>query len=327
MALDAALRDQVSALIILGAVTTAPTLVYRLPSEVLASVFELVVDYDACEPMSARAPFQLAGVSRWWREVALTVCALWAKINREVGSSADLVDIFFVRSRLAMLDVELAMEEDLREFGMYHWHFPQREQQEQCVLRVLKALLQHNSRLRSLFLENVSVAHDELLFPAPQLEVFRCVGPDRFPPSRVPSVPINIFAGHSPRLRALRLNMFHIALESSIYVGLTTLHLEAIHYTTSIRDLIRVIKACPLLEELKLSRVSFALVNFPTVSRRSRSSPPVHTEPITLAMLRRTEIYRLDPEVTNKFFTSVVVPPSSLLVLSLCWNDDFNNVI
>ncbi|KDQ17799.1 hypothetical protein BOTBODRAFT_29955 [Botryobasidium botryosum FD-172 SS1] len=297
------------------------TRIYRLPFEILVSVFRFVVDSDASELPSARPPLQLAGVSRRWREVVLGTPTLWARIGTEAGASGDLINIFLARSKVAALDVGLAIDDEdsdlvrfptLRSDPKSHHH--------QCVHRVLEALSPHTSRLRSLSFENVPAFHDYPLSPAPQLEVLRYVGRRTPAGSHMCFAPTNIFAGHTPRLRDLKLESVHIPLTSLIYTGLTRLHLENIYYGSSAtHDLIHALKACPLLEELTLLYIIF---NEATDEHPTSSS--VH-EPVTLAMLRSIAIH--PGTLASKVFTSIVVPSSSLLVLPLCNYEDFNSVV
>ncbi|KDQ19926.1 hypothetical protein BOTBODRAFT_169967 [Botryobasidium botryosum FD-172 SS1] len=301
------------------------TLIYRLPLDVLASIFKFVVDSDACELPSARPPLQLASVSRWWREVALGTPVLWTWIGTEAGSSDDLISIFLDRSKAAVLDVELAIDDEDSDFVT----FPPREivrksRHRECVPRILKALVPHTSRLRSFSFKNVPDFHKEFFTsPAPQL-VALCYAVHSGTECYAPT---NIFAGHTPRLRDLQLISTHVALTSPIYTGLTKLHLGHILYRSCmIHDLIRVIKACPLLEELALSYIHFYTGDSEGGGFHMLSLPSVH-EPIALVMLRRMEVRSLAREDAGEVFMSVVMPPSSLLVLPLYSHEDFNDVV
>ncbi|KDQ17792.1 hypothetical protein BOTBODRAFT_53312 [Botryobasidium botryosum FD-172 SS1] len=300
------------------------TLIYRLPFDALASVFKFVVGSDASELPRARPPLQLASVSRWWREVALGTPVLWAKIGTEAGASGDLINTFLARSNSIPLDIWLKIDDEGSDFARLSARRNHlKSHHHQSVLRILEALPPHTGRLRSLSFENIPESHGNYpLSPAPQLEVLCCVG--RSIPGGICIAPTNIFGGHTPRLRDLQLNSICIHLTSPIYTGLTRLHLENIRFRFSaMHQLIRAIKEYPLLEELKLSYIVFS----GEVTHEEATSlflPSVH-EPVTPAMLRRIEICPLS--LAREVFMFMVVPSSSLLILPLRSNEDFNSVI
>ncbi|KDQ07324.1 hypothetical protein BOTBODRAFT_180758 [Botryobasidium botryosum FD-172 SS1] len=281
--------------------------IYRLPNEVLALIFQFTESSrgNTLCPLERRAPLNLLGVSKVWRDVALTTPQLWTKID---AMNASLKSKFMERSlsyplyidvlpgrEYALSDDEDASELSSRQkevskaFDRQRNHFPD----------FIESLQPHAERWASLRLQGIKMlgSHTLLHFPVPKLEVLHVhtsgLGTEARLAANTP------FGGETPSLRDLHLAGIGMPLDWPAYVGLTRLHFERIRYNYStIQQLIQILAACPLLEALALDSIQFA-------------SPPgtAPSQPIHLAHLRHMKLNGLTRGVESYVLRSILFPP------------------
>ncbi|KDQ07275.1 hypothetical protein BOTBODRAFT_70451 [Botryobasidium botryosum FD-172 SS1] len=275
---------------------------YRLPVEVLSAIFEYVecTSTNSLANLRRRAPLNLSGVSRFWREVACNTPSLWARID---AVSVSLAPLFARRSMQLPLQIELVNEYEGKRsyavdaaYSLQLTHFT----------GFIRNLVPCGNRWKSLALQGIGLTSlSQLLrFRAPLLEnLYLILSGTRI--SRESTVSRPLFGGETPHLRVLRLVAMSLPLRSKIYVGLVELHLERINYTISTAfDLLRVLEACPSLERLTLR-----LLQFETIW-----GSPLHPS-ISLRCLKHLELYMLDHRLSDYIISSIIAPVSVRLRL------------
>ncbi|KDQ16963.1 hypothetical protein BOTBODRAFT_186158 [Botryobasidium botryosum FD-172 SS1] len=212
--------------------------IHRLPNEVLAMVFKFAMPNGSYSYRTHenRPPFNVMLVSTLWRDIVMSTPALWGHIDIRNRS---LIETFLLRSRQAALDIDFAgYKSEFRPAPPFNVDQQVVTTDQKTFSNFIEPLLPHLGRWRSLVTRNVAATelHLCLLSPAPNLKCFmmrsrRCNHEDEAPPYNG----IPLFAGHTPRLRKLRLNGAYFPLRYSIYTGLTSLELSAIHYAEPVQ--------------------------------------------------------------------------------------------
>ncbi|KDQ06877.1 hypothetical protein BOTBODRAFT_192761 [Botryobasidium botryosum FD-172 SS1] len=256
-------------------------LTYRLPVEVLSTIFKFVHgDPTNSQKGSERcAPLNLSCVSRFWREVACTTPSLWTEIDSRI---VDIAPLFIRRSAQLPLRVELNGEHEDRYFT-----------------ESIRNLAPGADRWRSLIINRVEIASlgRELHFPAPLLEIF-CLTHDRERHGGESTISSPLFGGETPRLRVVCFVGVSLPLNSTIYAGLVELDLQLVYYTQSTpSDLLQVLEACPLLERLALRQLQFQT----TLGASPHSSIP-------LRCLEYLDLSVLDHQLSESIIGSIDVP-------------------
>ncbi|KDQ16046.1 hypothetical protein BOTBODRAFT_54188 [Botryobasidium botryosum FD-172 SS1] len=205
--------------------------IYRLPDELMISIFESVEQAEDNMYMSLleRAPINLSHVSRLWRDIALNTPTLWTKLD---DNNASIVDVFIERSGNASLRVDIA------DNNFYD------------TLQLTPPLLHHVHRWESLSLGAFRDRSIRTLgkLPAPRLKKLVIWGEmDNDIPEG--ALYTDFLGGQTPCLRDLELHSVHFAFAPSLYKDLTRLYLK--HAGANIAEpLLAALRACPLLEEL-----------------------------------------------------------------------------
>ncbi|KDQ16045.1 hypothetical protein BOTBODRAFT_266365 [Botryobasidium botryosum FD-172 SS1] len=283
--------------------------IYRLPIEILSLVFEFT---EGCAKNSLRllprrAPLTLSQVSKQWRELAFNTPRLWTKIDAMNGR---ISDVFIARSKRASLNIELArppkdptLPNIVLDCFVWYCH--------ETFWDFIRPLLPHIHRWESLALEELTYddAGAYLVHSAPRLERLTMRNFDgRFGHT----LPDTFLGGCTPQLRDLEVCNVKLPLTSPIYTGLRRLHLENnIYDISTIRHLLVVLAACPLLEDL-------AILNEFFCGLADSNSRKPHT-PVFLNHLRRMDACTEGRTDIHDIISALVVPPSLYLSMSLAY--------
>jgi len=207
---------------------------YRLPVEILSTIFDLVqcTPVNSVAKLERRAPLNLSGVSNFWREVACNTPSLWTKID---AMSVSLAPLFIQRSKRLPLQIEMVSRsfyggpeiwEKAGDEGEDELDAAYREQK-RCFSDFIRNLDPYIDRWGSLTFQGVDATElrRALRSPAPLLEKFHVICPglglgEENWDGRHP-----LFGGDTPRIRVLHTVAMFIPFSSSIYAGLTELHI------------------------------------------------------------------------------------------------------
>jgi len=177
----------------------------------------------------------------------------------------------------------------------------------------LRPMLSHVYRWRSLKLPYISGAEIRFMpkCRAPQLEVFH------FDCSKIwdtiYGLGPGLFGGYAPRLRDVRLGGVYVPLSGPNFVGLKTLCLRNMDYSSfPVQRFLFSLRVCPLLEEFALQDVQFFLPD--DGGTRADDRLTVAAARIGFPFLRYLLLENLGKWPTHAILTSIVVPPS----LHLC---------
>ncbi|KDQ12057.1 hypothetical protein BOTBODRAFT_176821 [Botryobasidium botryosum FD-172 SS1] len=240
----------------------------RLPSEILAIIFQFVVDsgINRVIPLPQKAPFNVSQVSRRWRDVVVNTSRLWTTYD---VTSACMAEIIIERSRHAPLDIELATpfithdvskdEDPWERTPLRLRRRPAGAAANTNALEFIRPVLSCVDRWGSVVLDGVDRAQLEACIPgnpAPSLKKLHVIGKDGLPRGRGAVFRTSFFNGSTPLLRDLRLSWIHVPPTSSLFVGLTSLELDGITFNVTALSFLRTIGAgCPLLRQLSLMHV------------------------------------------------------------------------
>ncbi|KDQ07286.1 hypothetical protein BOTBODRAFT_611936 [Botryobasidium botryosum FD-172 SS1] len=294
--------------------------VYRLPPEVLMIIFQFTECSSAnpLRPLRKRAPLNVAAVSRRWRQVVLNTPGLWTRIDIMMPW---LTQNFLERSKEAPLTIEVNAEELNAWASSGDGENEETHPAQSRLSRYIDFLKLTAPRWISMELRGV-LAFDVVQafsFPLPHLEVLRIIkGGDTLTSESYP-LPNALFRGSAPCLRDLHLNATPISLKSPIFAGLTSLHLEKnTYHTCTIGRFIRVLAACPDLEDLVLISTRF------TQSNPAHSSTPSTSPPLVLPHLQHIVLRGMAACVPKSILDSTSVPSSAVLdidTLISSWDD------
>ncbi|KDQ18396.1 hypothetical protein BOTBODRAFT_511425 [Botryobasidium botryosum FD-172 SS1] len=264
----------------------------RLPYEIHSHIFELTLESWPWSYQAGEASRTFSLVSRHWRDVALNTPRLWSQIDSSFHNySIQFVDLVLTRSNPRPLDIEIGDCTCKSETG----------DRESCVLS--KPLTTQAHRWRTVAMINAPEVEMFTAFPAPLLEKFDYKLTRHFPRT----LPANIFAGHTPRLREIHLKRVDLPLTSPIYIGLTSLHLAEFRSHSSVQQLLAIIRSCPLLEQLVLDDVRLW---------GSQDEVCVTNPSFELARLQFIDL-SCKRDISRDILAAVVIPPSAHLCLQL----------
>ncbi|KDQ11131.1 hypothetical protein BOTBODRAFT_57661 [Botryobasidium botryosum FD-172 SS1] len=274
----------------------------RMPIDVLAQIFRLVEQPDDDRHLlSARAPLNIAQVSRQWRDIAFDTPNLWSKID---VMNAHMAEIFLARSKAALLDIELTRPYPADAFTRNICHAHTRRMKN--LQGFMDSLRPHMDRWRSFMLHGESfmkqgVLGAALTSPAPQLARLSIMSAD-FSSER--GLPLNnLFDDHAPRLRDITFRGLSPPLDSPIFTGLTHLCLSYIHYPDApIQLFIQNLAACPLLRALVVKNVSFTPID--------DSLPQSDSTPVSLPSLEDVR-FQVGGRFTRYILDHVQLPLSA----------------
>ncbi|KDQ17408.1 hypothetical protein BOTBODRAFT_144238 [Botryobasidium botryosum FD-172 SS1] len=257
-------------------------LIYRLPNEVLARIFELTVKKEPSQSFSdiahsgSKSPMVIASVSKRWREVALNNPRMWSIIDADSPRTASL---FMERSRSVPLDCYLRAKSHLRKIVLPQIH----------RVRFLQ--------VHFMYWDDAS----QFLAPAPRLEELDARG---YAPNST------LFGGATPRLRRMCLTgSISIQLTAAIYAGLTRLSLRLVwgKNVASFCQLLHALAMSPLLEYLEIDSVrTIFSSNEPSLAL----SAPTNIHLLHLIALNLKDVDEWAPQY---ILARLITPPSSLL--------------
>ncbi|KDQ09431.1 hypothetical protein BOTBODRAFT_191064 [Botryobasidium botryosum FD-172 SS1] len=272
------------------------SLLHRLPTELISTIFHFVVESDTLEGWPAKHAVRISSVSRLWREIATETCAtLWTRLD---PLPSRLLDLFLSRSGTAPLAI--AYE------GSYS--------------RNMLPYIHRWGICRVQLYTSEEPPLQELSVPAPQLEVLRFdVGP------RESISYLNLFCGVTPRLREIYIDFSHIPMSCPIFRGLTGLHLYCIAYRepNPIDQLLGILELCPLMKS-----ISFTCLVFPTLPIAPMPGPL-----ITLRYLQNLDLEEGRGQsrqwARTHFLPRIIVPNSCTLDIgaSVRWGDDLRHLL
>ncbi|KAI0312632.1 hypothetical protein OF83DRAFT_625709 [Amylostereum chailletii] len=273
----------------------------RFPPEILSYIFSLVdwrpghhsIFYHGSSISPICSPIRLGWivvthVCRRWRQVALASATLWSTIDFKLGAKWAMETL--TRSRKCPIFYHVDEGDPLQ----YH-----------------KAILpRHLSHIKSLTMHEQSNAVDviasECVAPAPILESFHCHRYCEDPDAPVAvCLPVNLFAGHAPRLRIMKLdnvvpswactafsNLEHLSISSPM-PELPSNAAPIVHPEYEL--FYDFLERMPGLRQLSLQWCFPSRHDHPTVDRRVKFPNLTHIEVNGLAgdcgaMLRRIEL-------------------------------------
>lgn len=204
----------------------------------------------------------LAHVCHLWREVALSTPTLWNDIQSSCNPRT--------------------LETFLRLSGSAPLYLSLRHQPSSAVMQTL---LSESERLQDLYWEDISLKtmNSVLALPAPNLEIL-IIGSDDLPLHREKQPLVLFGAEGAPRLRALTLHgIFRIPAQH--FPLLTHLHLFETSNLAALKDIVHLLRNCPLLAEFGLDSwcniVEQRIQNrWATKLNSSSSSPPKSFVPL-----------------------------------------------
>ncbi|KDQ08063.1 hypothetical protein BOTBODRAFT_180204 [Botryobasidium botryosum FD-172 SS1] len=260
--------------------------IYRLPNEILASIFEYALGRrhfwrgpSYLQPLDTKAPWHVSRTSKLWREIALGTATLWSNIDL---STVPMTRALLERSKSALLDVQV------------------RERGGAWDVRLLQILRPHINRCSALTLHGLTrEALECLTTPAPRLEAFSAyvdLDSTEDVVSESSSALPDLFGGHVSQLRTMTLRGICLPLTSALFVGLTDLHLANISYVgSSMAQFFRNLAMCPLLGTLRMDFVKFSLAVNPVA-------------PIDLRHLYTLDLSYIPREVIRSLLASIRTP-------------------
>jgi hypothetical protein len=169
------------------------TPVYKLPSELLSTIFESTNDVDpACD--NTRTSFNISHVCQNWRETAIRCQRLWSEMKMSAGSPL-AHELCLERSGNVPLVVAIRAPPGNTNGRIYS-----------AIPRNIQLLAPHHKRILSIDLDapanlNCSFLYSHLDFSVPGLERFSCsTTNDR---EVKPAFPKYLFNGHRPSLKTI----------------------------------------------------------------------------------------------------------------------------
>ncbi|KDQ13766.1 hypothetical protein BOTBODRAFT_33208 [Botryobasidium botryosum FD-172 SS1] len=214
-----------------------------LPNEVLAIIFEfacLAGWHDGWEP-----PLCITAVSKLWREIALHTPRCWATIT-----SIRTAEAYIPRAKQAPLEIE----HGLRSTG--------------SLSDFLSLVAPHSDRWRS---ADFHIHRIDDLLCMRELASSHATRLESLKVSYVPTlvaVELDLFCGNRPRLKEVELYCLFLPFTSSIFRDLTRLRISVVgrsqtSSTFPTHGFMRVLAACPELEELHLDHISWDIFRHP----------------------------------------------------------------
>ncbi|KDQ54651.1 hypothetical protein JAAARDRAFT_209332 [Jaapia argillacea MUCL 33604] len=208
----------------------------HLPSELLAEIFWHLTQMPPYGGERSLAPVML--VCHRWRDIAVSTPDLWSTI-KFTSEGATRVETLLQRSKSVPVDIIVDRTP-----------FP----------NAIEVLPPRQSRIRNLCLVDTpqSIVRGLLAslnaVGAPNLELLSIIYPDPSGTSLDAGLVPSLFADCVPRIRHLVIDVFSLPWTSSIFRGLTTLHIHREHNDVhpSSDVFLSVLESCPALEHLDL---------------------------------------------------------------------------
>lgn len=228
--------------------------VYRLPRELLGSIFEIAVHPQDEEDAVLLSTLML--VCRDWTELAFNTPTLWSRIIIDNSKSIPRARRKLARSMSVPLDIWI-------QFGPQLTDTPGSQTVTELVVHAMDILRPAMWRWRTfrLAVPSRSQAHAALAQckePAPLLEdlaiqIHHVLQEDSF--AKPPPV---LFQGELPRLRTCAITSFNFGWNVGLVSGLRVLKLGGYWngFAPSVGTILNVLRACPTLEELALRNMS-----------------------------------------------------------------------
>ncbi|KDQ08305.1 hypothetical protein BOTBODRAFT_191810 [Botryobasidium botryosum FD-172 SS1] len=267
------------------------TAIYGLPNELVSVIFEFAKSTasDPEERASDRTPINLSQVSRRWRDIALTMPALWTTVDA-AGAHRDL---FIERSKPRLLDIVLP-------------DYVSNSIDDDCIAArlALEAFIPHLERWGRLSLKHIKLETLNLP-PAPNLHSLYIYHSSLPLHSYISLVPIHIpFTRRPPSLRRLSLIGRSLPITSSMLVDLEELCFhKTVHQSGA--ELLGILAACPRLRRFRADRLDFA----DPFDRVARSNP----ECIALLHLNTMELIGISDDTIRGILSSITVPSALAL--------------
>ncbi|KZT09445.1 uncharacterized protein LAESUDRAFT_748102, partial [Laetiporus sulphureus 93-53] len=275
--------------------------IHRLPQELLTIIFRLAARAGA----HSDDIVAISHVCSLWREMALSDARLWTTIHIPSHSKACE---FLRRSKRRLVDVYI----DNFSSDSDTYDFIAMLKTESCRIRSLT--------VHSFKTEAIMPMQSLLLMHVPQLEELTLCwewGQHCFLGS-------NPFHGHTPKLRSLTLAQHSFNWTSSIFSNLTKLSLVGQlpighpHSLPSIRQFLRILQACPDLQELKVE-CETASLEAPAVG----SFEPFSR--ISLEHLEVLQIMFLPPDWIGNILARISIPSTARVTVRMIGEEDWTS--
>ncbi|KAH8104690.1 hypothetical protein BXZ70DRAFT_1005200 [Cristinia sonorae] len=225
--------------------------VHRLPNELLASIFIIGVfnvEEDASLILNA-----LMLVCRHWKEVILSTPILWSRIVAGTRHSLDKARRKLERSQSVPLDV-------LIDFSPRMEHGTVTTESIMNTMDLLSSSIWRWKSFR-LTIPNRPQAHAALSRcreDAPLLETLSIHILHSMQEDHYSHAPLPLFSGHIPRLSSCSITSFNFGWDQKLLTGLRVLKLGGYWngFSPSVDIIVRILRACPKLEEFALRNMS-----------------------------------------------------------------------
>lgn len=290
--------------------------IYRLPSELLSSIFVTGVCQSGDQDSLLVSSLML--VCRYWRDVVIDSPELWATICISPHDSLQKARRRLARSKSVPLDITV--------------NFTPRADNTsgvmENIIRAMDMLRPALWRTRSfrLSVPNRPQAHAALLRckeDAPLLEtlsicIFHSMQEDHYSSPCIP-----LFNGYTPRLRSCSFTSFNFGWDRRIVSGLRVLQLGGYWngFSPSVDKLLEMLRGCPQLEELALRNMSDA---DPEASAHSEPEP-VSNKVVKLPRLVKASFYYTGNMRVRMLLGQISFP--ALESLEFCYLDNLTPIL
>lgn len=303
-------RDEIESHLQKAVRSQTPSPIYRLPCELLASIFIMGVLHAEEEDSLMLSALML--VCRYWHDVAVNTPFLWSKITVGTHHSLEKARRKLFRSKSVPLDVCVDFSS----------RFDHEAVTTENIIRAMDLLSPSARRWKYFHLSvpNRHQAHVALsqcknqasLLEVFSVRIFHSMQEDRYSNTSLP-----LFEGSTPRLRSCSFASFHCGWETNLTRNLRVLKLDGYwnSFAPSSSVLLGILETCPEIEELGLRNMS------DTVEARSVPS----TDLIQLPRLTKASFYYSGFHRTQSVLGRLSCP--ALRRVELCYLEDINPLL
>ncbi|KAH9936154.1 uncharacterized protein B0H18DRAFT_868060 [Fomitopsis serialis] len=303
--------------------------VQRLPDELLSSIFEIgVLDGDEEDPITLA---NLMIVCRQWRDVAVDTPALWSRIWMGTRHSFERARVKLERSKTVPLYIGVDFSPRV-EYGSVST---------ESLMLAMDLLRPAIWRWRTFHLTvpNRPQAHAALTRcreRAPLLEVMAVRIGHSMQEDQFFRAPLPLFDSHTPRLRSCSFTSFNFNWDTALVTQLRVLKLGGYWnaQSPSVDVILRILRACPLLEELALRNMSdveadsCSMADFDPPEQDSFGERLVHVadaRPVQLPRLVEASFYYCGNVRTRTLLSLLSFP--ALERIELCFLDNVSPLL
>jgi F-box-like len=303
-------RDEIESHLEQAVRSQTPSPIYRLPCELLASIFIMGVLHAEEEDSLMLSALML--VCRYWHDVAVNTPFLWSKIT--VGNHHSLQKARRKLSRSKSVPLDICVDFSAR--------YDHEAVTTENIIRAMDLLSPYARRWKYFHLSvpnrhQAHVALSRCKDQASLLEVFSVRIFHSMQEDRHSNTPLPLFEGSTPRLRSCSFASFHCGWETSLMRNLRVLKLDGYWngFAPSPGVLLGILQACPEIEELGLRNMSDIM--------ESRSVPGADL--IQLSRLTKASFYYSGFYRTQSVLSRLSLP--ALQRVELCYLEDINPLL